>query len=482
MKKLLLPLFIGLSAISAQAQVANGDFESWTKVMLFEHPYTGFTDMSSNYDTFFDNGELSVTKVQQEDDNTVLRIENVMGSNEVMPGYFIFGKTPTDGLVFGGGNPIYDLNMTGIAMDIKFDMRDETEGFVIVQFKDGDTPVGMGNHSAGTYVFPISGTEDWSNKEFEFDYPVHPSANRCVVGLASADLINNDAPFVEGSFIEVDNIEFIDSQSSIAGADFETWLQVDPIMVPDDCVVETDALSPNYSLTWDAYEGLSAIKLKTIEREGDDLSAGYVLMANKDENGEIVPTIEIDQHDILSFAYAYQAAGDMGQAKFIFYDESNNFEQVFEYTLELSPNEEYELVDFPYRDMLQEMEIVATHMSIEFKSSIETAEIPAQLGSTLLIDDVNLQSALGFITIKAKKTVIPVRAYPNPTIGRVAFTFPGPRSGYYRVFNHFGSQIAVREFSSTKEVVFDLMPYSRGKYLFQFHHNSGVEFSRVIKL
>src|SRR5690554_205891 len=111
MKKILLPLFIGITAFSATAQIANGSFENWTNVHLFEHPYTGFSDMSSNYDTYFDNGALGVTKVQT-DGNTVMRIENIMGSEAVMPGYFIFGKTPTDGLVFGGGKQVVDLNFT----------------------------------------------------------------------------------------------------------------------------------------------------------------------------------------------------------------------------------------------------------------------------------------------------------------------------------------------------------------------------------
>ena len=479
MKKLLLPLFIGFLAISAQAQISNGGFESWTKMLLFEHPYTGYVDMSSNYETYFDNGVLGVTNVQ-EGDNSVLRIENVMGSEEVMPGYFIFGKTPTDGLVFGGGNAISDVLMTGISMDLKYDMREGSEGFIVVQFKNENTPVGEGNHGTGTYIFPITGAEDWSNKEFEFEYPVDPTADRCVVGIAAADLINSDMPYTIGSFIEVDNIAFIGSQSTIAGGDFETWHNVAPIMIPEDCVVDINPFSPSYALSGNAYEGSFAVKLKTIDQQGD-LTVGKLLMGNKDDNNEIIPTIEIGQNDMLTFMYSYSATNDLGKAEVVFYDETNGFEQVFEHTLELTPTDDYEQVEFAFGELLQELEVTATHMSIEFKSSIETAETPAQVGSSLLLDDVKLQMPLLAISIKTKVLVQGVRAYPNPTMGRLVFNFPAPRTGYYRVFNKLGSQIAVREFSNAKELWVDLSPYPAGKYVFQFHHNSGTEMTKIIK-
>ena len=482
MKKLLLPLFIGFLTISAQAQIANGGFENWTTVLLFEHPNTSFADMSSNYETYFDNGVLSVTKVQ-EADNTVMRIENVMGSEAVMPGYFIFGKTPTDGLVFGGGHAISDVSMTGISMDLKFDMLEGSEGFIVVQFKHENAPVGEGNHGTGTHVFPISGSEDWSNKEFEFDYPVDPTADRCVIGIASADLITNDMPYVIGSFIEVDNIAFIGSDDRISGGNFEGWNQVEPIMTPTDCVVDIHPFSPNYAQTAFANQGSFAVKLKTILEQEGDLSVGKLLMGNKDGNGEIIPTIEIGQNDMLSFAYSYSASNDLGQAKVVFYDEANYFAQVFDHSIELAPTAGYEMYEFPFGEMLQEMEITATHMSIEFKSSIETVEIQAKLGSTLLIDDVELQTPLGLMIFQSYRTIKTplIRAYPNPTNGRVAFTFSAPRTGYYRVYDNNGTQIAIREFSSSKEVWFDLGPYSPGNYVFKFQHNSGTDVSRVVK-
>src|SRR5690606_17949730 len=139
--------------------------------------------------------------------------------------------------MFSGGNPIADVNMTGISMDLKYEMSDESEGFILVQFKDGNTPVGEGNYGTGTYFFPISGSQDWNTSEFMFEYPIDPAANTCVVAFASADVINSDLPFALGSFMEVDNITFIGSESTFQGGDFEFWSHVEPLSVPEDCYV-----------------------------------------------------------------------------------------------------------------------------------------------------------------------------------------------------------------------------------------------------
>jgi len=66
MKKILLPLFMGTMAITVNAQIDNGDFERWEKVLLFQHPAGASVNMSSNYETFFDNGLLNVTKVKSD--------------------------------------------------------------------------------------------------------------------------------------------------------------------------------------------------------------------------------------------------------------------------------------------------------------------------------------------------------------------------------------------------------------------------------
>ncbi|NEN22536.1 T9SS type A sorting domain-containing protein [Cryomorpha ignava] len=479
MKKILLPLFMGAVAFSANAQISNGDFERWDKVLLFQHPSGASATMSSNYETYFDNGLLNVTK-EEVNGNSFVRIENIMGTENVQPGFFIFGKVPSEDMVFSAGNPISDVNMTGISMDLNYDMLDR-EGFVIVQFKNGNTPVGEGNYGPGTYFFPISGSQDWSNTEFLFDNPIDPSANTCVVALASADLINEDLPFAEGSFMEVDNIAFIGSESTFQGGDFEFWSYVEPLYVPGDCYVDIHPFDQNYQKSLDSYQGSFALRLNSTLRN-DNVDVGYALMGEKNEEGGIAPTIALGDMTILSFMYYYLAQDDMGEAKLVFYNESSgSYTPVYEHSIELTSNENYQLIEFPFGNELEEQEIVATHMSIEFKSSIETENITAIDGSVLLLDNVSLGNALGLNPAMTKQSLRQVRSYPNPTMGRVVFNFGTNRAGYYRVYNQLGSQVAIREFSSTKEVVFDLYPYPSGVYTFRFFHNAGTDYARVIR-
>ena len=480
MKKILLPLFMGTMAISVNAQIDNGDFERWEKVLLFQHPAGASVNMSSNYETFFDNGLLNVTKVES-DENSVLRIENISGTESIHPGYFIFGKTPTDNLMFSGGNPIADVNMTGISMDLRYEMMDESEGFILVQFKDGNTPVGEGNYGAGTYFFPVSGSQDWNTSEFMFEYPIDPAANTCVVAFASADVINSDLPFALGSFMEVDNITFIGSESTFQGGDFEFWSQVEPLSVPEDCYVNLHPFEANYQQTTDAYAGSFALKLNSTLRD-DYVDVGYALMGNKDDMGQIIPTIELGDNTILSFMYSYTSQNDLGEAKLVFYNEMNGeFSTVYDHSIELTPNDDYQHIDFPFGEEFAQLEISATHMSIEFKSSIETVEIPAMDSSVLLLDNVSLGNTLGLNPMVKAQSKRQVRSYPNPTVGRVVFNFGTNRAGYYRVYNPQGSQIAIKQFTSTKEVVFDLYPYPAGMYTFSFYHNGGTDFARVIR-
>jgi len=465
---------------SAQAQISNGGFENWKKILLFEHPASTTTSMSSNYETFFDNGLLNVNQIV-ENENSVLRIENIMGSESVQPGYFIFGKIPSGEMVFGAGNSISMVDMTGISMDLKYDLANESEGFVMVQFKDGNTPVGTGNYGTGTYFFPITGSQDWSNVEFVFDNPIDPTANTCVIAIASGDVLNSDTPFAEGSFVEVDNLEFMESEQTIPGGDFETWTMVEPIYAPEDCYVDLDPFDATYQKSYDEFSGSYALRLHSALRD-DNVDVGYMLMGNKSDEGEITPNIEIGDKSLLSFRYFYLGENDLAEATVVFYKEvDGDFESVHEHVLELGSNENYELLEYPFQDDLVQLGIDASHMTIEFKSSMDSPEMPAQDGSILLLDEVALESALGINSMLTAQSVKQVWAYPNPTLARVIFNFGAKRAGYFRVFNQGGVQVAIREFSGTNELIFDLGPYPAGQYLFKFYHNAGFDTARVIK-
>lgn len=122
MKNYLLLTLLCAFGMQSFAQIANGDFEDWNKLLLFEHPVTGMETMSSNYETFFENGELNVNEIEGPDGQAI-RIENIDANGEVMPGFFLFGDVPTpegENLVFGEGFPASDPGVNGITIDLNY--------------------------------------------------------------------------------------------------------------------------------------------------------------------------------------------------------------------------------------------------------------------------------------------------------------------------------------------------------------------------
>lgn len=481
MKKIILPLFLCAYALSSSAQINNGRFENWTKISLFQHPNVGTPTISSNYETFFDNGLLNVYKMPVDDGN-VMHIENIMGTDAVQPGYFLFGTLPDENGLFSDGFPVTDSQINGISMDLKYDMADNSEGFVIVQFKNHGELIGEGNYRPGTYFFPISGSQDWDNVHFDFEAPLGGTPDECVIGIASADVMNSDSPFTLGSYIDVDNIKFLGTTDVVPGGDFEGWSYVEPIMVPNDCYVDIKPFELNFAQSYNEFEGSLAVKLFSTLRH-DNVDVGYLLMGDRD--GDIItPTIQLDEESsMLSFRYYYSGQDDHGEARVTFYQQDGDaFIQVFEKTFSLESNENYSLMEYNFLQDLEDNMTTADYMAIEFKSSSEAEGSTPKDGSFVLVDDVRLQGTSGiFSTFKETRTPA-IITYPNPTYGRVMFRFNTNRAGYYRVFNGNGTQIDIREFSSTREVVYNMANKPAGKYVFQFHHNGGTQTARVMKL
>ncbi len=483
MKKIILPAILSVFGLSAFAQIENGDFEDWNKLILFEHPVTGISTMSSNYETFFDNEELNVNQIFHED-GKALRVENIQGTEEVMPGYFLFGHTPgSDGenMVFGEGFPVSDAAVTGVRMDLNYNFPNESSGFVIVQFKSEGIPVGEGNMGAGTHMFPLSGTQDWATTEFTFDGPIEATIDQCVIGIASADLIMEDSPFELGAFVEVDNVELMNSSDMVPGGDFDTWVSVPPLYHPENVHVEIAPFNATFQRSYDSFEGNHALALLSIDRDGE-VEIGEAVFGMV-ENDEIIPTIELtEEYSSINFMYEYASNDDKGEVRFIFYQQDgDSFEPVHTENMELTTTEGYEMMEYEFGSVLSENAIQATHMAIVFSSSKMQDNEP-QVGSVLLVDNVQFGSTLGLIHSFERLATLTITAFPNPTLGRVIFDFNSAQSGYYRVFDGNGLQIDIVEYTNEDRVVHNLLGHAPGKYFFTFRNNNGTRESvRVIK-
>lgn len=480
MKKTLLPIAILVLGSTAFAQVENGNFENWNELSLFAQPSMEFDAASSNFEIFIETGQTNVTEVEHEN-GSAMRLENIETGEGVNPAFYLLGGTPNqsgEDMVFPGGVSASDPNVTGISVDMAYDFPGESSGFVIVQFKMNEMPVGPGTMGTGTFFFPISGQQDWEDEVFDFETSIGVEYDRVVIGFATADLIGSDSDFPAGPWMEIDNLSFVNSTDEILNGDFELWAQVPPVLVPAKVEVEVDLLNPTFIQSNDVAEGQFALGLITRDFDGFTEPTRAMIGSSEVEGG--VPTIDLNENDaVLSFDYKYATENDVAEVQITFYEEAGeSLLPVYGKSIDLGPTTAYESVQYSFLDDLEENFVTATKMSVQFSSSKE--ESP-QGNSMLLIDNVELSGALGVLNPRKTDGQIRITAYPNPTIGRTSFVFGVERTGFYRVYNNQGHQIDLVSFQNKKYLTHNLQPLPAGQYTFRFYHEGGVRTARVIK-
>ncbi|MFT5596127.1 MAG: hypothetical protein ACI8QH_000917 [Flammeovirgaceae bacterium] len=481
MKKTLLPLACMVLGTAAFAQIENGDFENWNKLILFEQPFMEFDANSSNYEIFVETGETNVTQVEHED-GSAMRLENIQIGEDVFPAFYLLGESPDqDGedLVFPGGLAASDPNVTGISVDMSYEFSGEASGFVIVQFKSNGVPVGPGTMGAGTFFYPMTGQQDWENVVFDFGTTIDTQYDQVVIGFATGDLIGTDSEFPLGSWMEIDNLSFINSTDEIPNSDFELWAQVPPVFFPVKVDVEIDLLNPTYFQSVDASEG--ELSLGLITRDFDGFAEPSKAMLGVIQVAGGVPTIDLnEEHSMLSFDYKYLANNDLAEVVITFYQESGeSLLPVYGKVIDLEPNSSYESIEYSFLEDLEENFVSATKMSIEFSSSKEDGNPEAN--SVLLLDDVEVSGILRTYTALRITEPYQVTSFPNPTMGRVTFDLGIVATGFYRVYNTQGYQIDFVNFQEKRQMTHNLYAMPSGQYTFRFYHEIGTRVARVIK-
>ena len=479
-------LFVSIAAIS---QPVNAGMENWIKVVLFEHPVMGINTSSSNYETFFEDGTTNVFPIERQAEGQALRMVNVAQDGEVIPGYFLTGNVPEDSqgsFVFDGGLDFETSDVSGIRLDLRYEFPVNKPGIVVLQFKKEGQPIGTGNFDTGTSVFYLEGQQSqWINREFLLEEPLGATPDQVVIAFASADALNDDQPFDEGAFLEIDNLEWIDAADEIPGGHFDSWAQVPPIFVPAGCVVDIHPDHRNYFQADDAKEGLLALGIFTNDIPSTP-DVGWVKFGAEDVDGSIVPSIELQpDQDLLSFWYKYEAANDVAEAIVHFYQSADLASgPVFTKAFDLPPTQEYTLVEYAFAEDLIAADVQADLMYIDFRSSKESGETTPQVGSNLLIDDLDISGispVLAPVTGRTVGTTF-VRCHPNPTMGRAIFDFDTPGSGMYRIFSATGAMLSVHSYAHTKRVIHDLSNLPNGLYTFRIYHGSQHATVRVMKI
>lgn len=394
MKHALLLLCGVFATLFSFAQLENPGFENWTTVSDFDQPDIGdhpFT--SSNFETYYADGSLSVTEVTGVE-GSALRIETIETMEEdTIVGYAIWGNPPGgEELIFQGGFAMSDQNVTSLSVDMRYSINLDSPGFVIVQFKNEGEPVGPGNLFPGVYFFPVSGEQlTFENETFNISPGVGTTFDECTIGFACNNILDDTVESFPGDFLEIDNLEFNGTDQTIPGADLNDWVPVSPVPTPDGWDIFFNPFFQLHDQSTDAAEGDYALELRS-EVFDENVQTG-VASQGFDTEGEFLPGLALpDDFYGWSFQYKYTTeALDTAALIAVFSELANPTpEDITYFHLEkLIPTENYTTVEIDLTDIVQQVDL--NFFSIAVTSSWQDEGVPgsniAQDGSVLLIDD-----------------------------------------------------------------------------------------------
>jgi hypothetical protein len=261
MKKTVTLLLVSIffaTAVKAQ-MIPNNSFENWTLSDVFEHPVTTPTQFySNNYDLFFNEGVVNLTKVTY-GGGFAMRLETIeLNNGDTAIGFCSWGEVGDN---FKGGVPLPSGNMiTGLTLDLRYSFTAPSFGMVgLVPMKNG-VPAGVGNagpDAPGAYVFFLNGDQpNMASASFTLVPALSVAPDSCILVFTSGN------PFEEfgipGDFLEVDNFSFIGTSDPVSGGNLDVWAPIEPFLLLDDWRIEdlerqlvtrsTDAVDGNYSV------------------------------------------------------------------------------------------------------------------------------------------------------------------------------------------------------------------------------------------
>lgn len=209
MKPVLLLLSLACIAISSpvSSQQLNFDFEDWLEFELYQEPEVYET---SNFQSFFGALSPNVTRVPGIN-GSAIRLENkaFQLDTTVVPGLLYVGDLAS----FPSGGLAYPYTVPdSLILTARYDIQPGDSGLVLLLFKRFGFPVSVN-------VFPVTGRSAGFQR---FSLPLTPSgiAPDSLVLIISSGNLNNP---LEGSFMEIDDMQFSNTVRQLPNNDFEKW-------------------------------------------------------------------------------------------------------------------------------------------------------------------------------------------------------------------------------------------------------------------
>ena len=385
MKKALhsLILLVALLPFKAISQVENGDFESWTN-FSFTNPVSW--DCANNQ-VANQIGASTVTQVAGNSGNAV-RMETIVIGSDVYGAYIANG----DPMGSEGGIPCTQIP-TAITGFYRYNLPVNDSALILVTFKSGGVPI-------NSDIFMIKGTGS-QNTFTSFSYPLTLSQtpDTVILAFASSNLINN-VGVENGSFLEVDDIALTGSNMIIPNNTFETW---DPISLDfiTGWISDGDIVKTN-----DSHNGSFAIQLITQDFGNGNISPSYISNGQNSQMGNTGGIPYNRMSDTLIGYYKYTPSGSDSAS--IGINLSANGSQIGGSGISLPAASVFTYFEIPIN-----VGVTPDTMRIDISSSNWPAD-PSNIGSTLIIDDLQFKSELTLGLNKVDGLYDGVGIYPNP--------------------------------------------------------------------
>jgi len=467
--KLLISITLAIFSLSAYAQnpIPNGNFENWQSD-TYENPQN--YPFTSNIDAFYYHN-MPYNCIKINDAYHGSHAVQLTTSSDELFGYFInINPGNTDIPFWHGGFP-YSEQPTGLRGYYKSDIQTGDTARVLVNFSKNGS-------SLGFYQIGLYGTHNtYTLFEITFDPPLSDVPDSVIFGVASSDVLNENA--IMGSMIIIDSVSFtgVSSQPALFNGDFELWDNVNVQKLAEWYVYGDHNLYNTVVQTTDKVKGDYAVKLITYEGEqygnptarASSISTGYWDNNCGCMKGGHTFTNQIDT---LTFWYKYEPMGsDTASVNLIFKQNGND---IFYHTVYLEATTgTYQFVEVPF-DCMQSPDTVI----IQIVTSLWHHNDPAHIGSELKIDEIAFKSQpLNTGILNNSNNTISV--YPNPSEGAFRIT-SNKKMSFIEIYDVKGQQIYSMA-TDTKEAEINLSNKAAGIYFYKItDSDSGVRTGKLI--
>ncbi|MHB1278683.1 MAG: T9SS type A sorting domain-containing protein [Bacteroidia bacterium] len=410
MKTALLTFVLGTLSLGAvgQSSIPNGAFENWTSTNVENPKY--FTE-TSNREIFRSGFPVNCVKTTDAYHGSfAVKLTSVGDQNNSMPGYMVNGDPSNNPEEWHGGIP-YNQQATGMRGYYKSDVKTGDTALVIVAFSKAGVNIGI-------YVYKITGVQStYALFDFTFDPPLLIAPDSVLIGATSSNVMADD--LIVGSMLQLDSISFtgVGSQPANLNGDFEEWTTT-TYEKPDTWNIESDDAQVSFKST-DAYKGSYSVRLETsvgTNEQGQTrtypttVSTGYYpenCGGNCNQQGGYPFS---NQYDTLVFWYKYTAAA--GSKGVVSYSVRKNGQIINGNWIELNASATYQKFEVPISAFPAPDTLVVDFQSCRWEDSLTI-----QVGSILIVDEVQLKSAPLKTGLWMIKKTTNIRVYPNPTKG-----------------------------------------------------------------